>query len=333
MLRELDIPLFNCKVTENYVVVCGGGGNVDFGIENGIIIIDENNKHHHYKTDEIVIKVEVIETNKKLIITGIGNFNFYLISFEDSKFNLISQMKAEVKKVYLSDMLIILFDDGEVHSYSDVKKVSDLNNKSLFNDIKKDSQYMSYKCKSDDQIVKFVNKEDEIVIPSEIFNFYIRNNYFYRIGYTNGQSSLIINDDMFSYKGGIEMIEFFKGIPIFYMKGSPTSKLFIGSDEFKFHKITDLAINEEFVGISTVNGEIHIFKYYLPVEKVRKLTTIKVSNLPVTGISLKEKHVFYSLLSGKVGKEYVEKNNFNFYILNTMIVLIIAIIIGIYFKK
>ncbi|ORD95654.1 hypothetical protein HERIO_2327 [Hepatospora eriocheir] len=242
-------------------------------------------------------------------------------------------MKAEVKKVYLSDILIILFDDGEVHSYSDVKKVTDLNNKSLFNDIKKDSQYMSYKCQSGDQIVKFVNKEDEIVIPSEIFNFYIRNNYFYRIGYTNGQSSLIINDDMFSYKGGIEMIEFFKGIPIFYMKGSPTSKLFIGSDEFKFHKITDLAINEEFVGISTVNGEIHIFKYHLPVEKVRKLTTIKVSNLPVTGISLKEKHVFYSLLSGKVGKEYVEKNNFNFYILNTMIVLIIAIIIGIYFKK
>lgn len=65
-MKNLNFPVFALKTTKNYVFVAGGGGNRDYGKENGIVAfkksdLNEEDKEYEdiYKTNDIIVHLQV----------------------------------------------------------------------------------------------------------------------------------------------------------------------------------------------------------------------------------------------------------------------------------
>lgn len=60
---DTEIPLFDLSASKSYIVAAGGGGNKEYGKENGIIVIDKSlgkiKQENFYKTEDFIKSVEV----------------------------------------------------------------------------------------------------------------------------------------------------------------------------------------------------------------------------------------------------------------------------------
>ncbi|EQB61256.1 hypothetical protein NAPIS_ORF01170 [Vairimorpha apis BRL 01] len=60
-MRAPIFPVFSLKTYKNYIIYAGGGGNKDFGKQNGIGILDETTciDIAYYETQDLILEVTI----------------------------------------------------------------------------------------------------------------------------------------------------------------------------------------------------------------------------------------------------------------------------------
>ena len=347
-MEDFDMPLFDIKITKDHFLVSGGGGQKDYGIDNGIMsITKEDSKRTFYKTEDIIKAFEVSEIDESnYLLVGIGTDNFYIIKFNGS-FTLLKKIKKAVKDVIITENkdLYVLDNNKMLYGFSDI-----LNNFETmkFKEPKKvnDSEYV-YKLIKD----KFISFEGSTASLSAVINEDEKENgknaendkfdavkgvskIFYCgdkihvVRRNEGSSSFVVEFFKEEIKENVEKIIDRAGNLIFYTHNPNGSILYLNGEQTKMAKITDMSLHNEYLVVSTVYGEIYVFF------KGKLSHKLSVSDMPITGVAIYGETVKFTMLTGVMGEMTLKKKgNLKILFILAFIILMIALLIKKYKNK
>ena len=343
--RKTDFPIFSAATYKNKIFVSGGGGGQKFGVPNYITAIDAATMMESFRMDtgdDLIEKIYANEVDDYLIAISEQNITIYGITEKGtlvarSNINLHYKEEFQTLSSYCDNTLAIAINK-ELMIYS----VKDLRLNKIF-EISIDSK-INHLVNIGDPHNFFVSVENKIMV------FSVKNTRF-------------ISEIPIETKGkGLFILEHKKSNSLLFVISSHTEtkiriyeKLsetfskckFIAQSNVSRSRVTIATILSDIVVLGDINGNIDVFKLFNT--KVAKLLTKKVHELPPNNIILKRMPSTAeddSLLALTFGADYkisvnrlsgsllarTEKSRMD-YLLYLLIVLVIAMIAGVYFGK
>lgn len=268
------------------------------------------------------------------MIAACGNEFFYLFTF-DGKFTLVSKHPLKVKKAVFNQHLYILCKNKKVYAFANILEnpkieieesegsvnLSDY----AFEILTKDKQVMFEVEKDENNNNK---KNSSYVAIGNVSNFFVSEDKLHVIRYEENTSVYSIDGELESAEGKIKDIFYKNENLIFYSHTPEGSILNINGNEKKLPKITDMSISGEYLVVSTVYGDIHVF---FRGEEAHKEN---VADMAITGVGIYNQQIKFTMFTGTLGTTELVKNRRkrNIMLLGFFI-LLLAIILGSYIKN
>lgn len=205
-MRAPIFPVFSLKTYKNFVIYAGGGGNKDFGKQNGIGILDETTCTDiaYYSTEDLIL--EVVVSGETVIEYDEDDLDWTSHSALASLYNKNSSMNLEQNSIYekahtTGELSSTNIDSSEEHTTSD--EIVHIENSSVLN--LKDEQkniYLACRGTSFFYLLEFDNinfkliKQVELQISTIIFNrdlFFILEQVLYTIYDVINNSEKLLN--------------------------------------------------------------------------------------------------------------------------------------------
>lgn len=312
------MPLFDLKITKEHILVCGGGGRPEYGVANGVLAVDrETKKRLLFQTDDIIKSIEIRKTpeekteeqengkkttddKQSFLIAALGVEHVYLLKF-NGKFTLLNSVKKTVKKIVLTQHLFILDKQNMLTGFANIEKHPEMeieeNNSIITNTL-----IAEIKVTKDNRIEFLGDKNKSYTAIGDVQNFWVHEDKVHVVKHSNGMTSFMEEDEVDEIQGKINYIENIADNLIYYAHKADGSVLNINGMTFSLPKITDLSINGEYMAVSTVYGDVHVF--YQGKEHHR----VNVSSCPITCICICGETIKYATLQGVLGTVPVKKS-------------------------
>lgn len=331
-MEDFDMPLFDIKMTSSHILVSGGGGNKDYGVDNGIIAVHkETTKKMHFKTEDIIVRMDMAKyENGSYLIAACGSEYFYMIKF-DGKFEEKCKIHKKVKKAIVTNNLYVLDKNKTVYGFSNIMENQEIT--ITWKETKKIdySNYVYASTEKGNQIQFHPedkeNTKDSFMAIGNVSNIFVSEGMLRVVRYEEKQSTFVVDGITEKVDGKIGEIIDQNGNLIYYAHRPEGSLLSINGTEKMLPKITDIDISGEYLVLSTVYGDIHVFM------KGEELHRRNVANMAITGVAVYNQNIKFTMFTGVLGTTSLNKSRKMRMGLIMLLMLLMAIVLGIYMRK
>ncbi len=299
------MPLFGVKEIREFTIVAGGGGKSGYGVDCGVIVIDSKGTEIKYTTNDIIKKLEVYDLEKVddgkekqqggILIAACGDNNLYLMHFINGEIKLINFLEGKVLKALLTRDLIVCMESGEIYGFRNVMEIKNL----VKPDFPLDYESFVFTIVVEGEKILFYNEEGKLVTPGNSLSFFLKpKDKLYRACARNGYSMYYDEGTVTNVPGYIVDMAYRNGNLVYYYHKINKSVLVINNLNLLHPKITGMDLRKDVLSVITVTGDI------ITYDHGKHVSTKNVSNIPLTGLHLKNNKIVFSLLNGMVGYCY-----------------------------
>jgi len=258
---------------------------------------------------------------------------------ENSKFILIKKIEKKItSQIFVKDLYVI--NDRTLFGFHDVMKtpgsLDDLmkpgrRRKKVSGSLLSDESHEEYSYRLFKKGGRIIFKREEG--RSDILNnwekFFIVTGMVHKVIIEDGKFTFVYNSKKYSYDKEIGGIMYKDGMLVYYLRGE-NSILYFQSEYEKIYnipKITAMNWDNEYITIGTGDGYAYLFNGF--VLEGRK----NICDVPITGIGFMNGYIYFSSLNGLVDRRNISSKYSILYLFITLIVLILAVVIGIFIRK
>lgn len=280
--------------------------------------IEEDDKQN---TEDSKIELNV---NEKFYIAAAGETYFYLLKY-DGKLELIKRIKYHVDDFSLTKHLFILYGKRVYGFYDIFSKPSMLKLRSKIIEEEDSFEEYFYKLYKERNMIVYKREDGQLKIPNNWDGFFIIDKKIHKIVNNDGKYNFVYRNKKYEFQGKLSRIFLIQDTLIFFSNAEKGSLLYFIKDEekvFELPKLTCIFANNDLVVVSSCKGELIAYKNNEFYNKKH------VSDLPITGISIDNGSIYYSILNGIVDKTIIRESKGSYGFLLALLTLILAAIIA-----
>lgn len=243
-------------------------------------------------------KIPDRKPSNSIFILAIGDYNFYILKLSTT-LSLHCKIEKRIKFAFLNKHLFLLKTDKIKGFYDIVNNPSSIRFKTEkigMNTTEPTEEYV-YKLYKRKREVIALNENCTRDIPRDWESFFVVGNKIHKILKQQDVNIFVFRNQKYKIAGKISRVTVHKEGIIFYSNTAKEGNLyFIGNEEkvYKLPRITAISIWNDYTAVATVEGNLVIYLDGFYFQKSR------VSNLPITGITIDKSRIYYSQLDGEV---------------------------------
>lgn len=295
-------------------------------------IFEKTNKKEHSENNLIKKTNKILseEKSKSFYIAAAGETYFYLLKF-DGNLKLLKKMKHLIKKFILTRHLFLLYRNS-VYGFYDVPdnfNILKLKAKIIDDNSEKTEEEYFYNLYKKNKRIVYKGEDGYNEISRNWDNFFIYEKKIHKVLIESNKNCFVFKNKKYSFEGRLSDILKVKNMIVFYVIQQDNALLYFINDYekvYKLPKLTCITGHDNYIAVSTSLGDIIIYKGN------EFFSRDHVADMPITGLSIDGKYIYFSILTGLVGKIKIRPScvslGFIIAIFSTLIALIIA-----YYKK
>lgn len=314
-------PIFTLSVQSPFVIAGGGGGDIKYGKQNGIVIYDLTTYkgYAHYETNNVVDNLTTWRhENKDIMIAACTVKDLYVLKYSNKIISLVFAFPQRVTKVYFNIVMFVISNENLIMGPCDNFPIpQQIPSRSCNEEF-----VYSLECNNN----KYYMNVPIENIPKTWHSIFFVGNKIHKLVYDNNKYSFVFNNRRYTYDFEVLSITYIiqKDMVVFFIKNEDLVYMISKKEIIKVSvpKITCLTINNGEIYVGT--GEGKIFSVGNTVEKVHEY------RLPITGLAYRANYVYFSSIDGCIDRRNISNRRYFFFAV--IIVIIIALVIGKYLQ-
>lgn len=261
---------------------------------------------------------------EEIFVAAIGAESFYLLRFVDS-FTLLSKIERKVQMCVLSKNLFLLCNH-EIYGFHNAiyaprhikigpkadKKVKNLTEEYLYRLVRSGASLVPK------------NESGTSDIPSDWAGFFIHDKVIHKVILDKEKNVFVFKNEKYEVAGKMSRIVSYGDSITFYSNTADGGTLYFinGSKKvYRLPKITALGTSKEKVAVATCKGDIVVYS------DGQYVSEIDVESMPVTGLSVDDEEVCFSVLTGEIEREKYRRHHISTMVLAAMLFLFLGILL------